>query len=150
MSNLISLFTNIYCTMKLIFTALFFSLFCVCLIANSNTNQAAILFIFEGSDWCTNCARLEKKILTDSAFQQQINLLDIKLERIDFPQRKKLPPEVKEHNNRIAEKFEFDGSFPTLIIARLDNNQYRRIYYQNENVEEMLSMIKDNLYKLYE
>jgi len=142
--------TSIVYTMKLIITTLLFGLSGLGLIANSDGHISVILYVFEGSDWCTNCARLEKKILNDSAFQQQINLLDIKLERIDFPQRKKLPSDVKEHNDRIAEKFEFDGVFPTLIIARQDTTQYRRIYYQNENVEEMLSMIKDNLQKLYE
>jgi len=110
----------------------------------------SVLYIFEGSDWCTHCAKLEKNILNNEAFQKEIGLLNVKLERIDFPQRTKLPPEVRKYNDEIAEKFGFDGTFPTLILARLDSDRTRRIYYHNENVEEMLQMIRNNLQLLYE
>lgn len=118
--------------------------------ANSGIQSRVVLYVFEGSDWCTNCARLEKKILADTGFQREISLLNIKMERIDFPQRIKLSSEIKEYNDRVAEKFGFDGTFPTLIIVRTDTDQYRRIDYQNESADEMLLKIRNNLKLLYE
>lgn len=110
----------------------------------------AVLYVFEGSDWCTHCARLEKNILTNEAFLKEIGLLNIKLERIDFPQRAKLSPEIKKYNDKIAEKFGFDGTFPTLILAGMDSEKARKIIYHNESVAEMLQMIRNNLNLLYE
>jgi len=136
--------------MKLLIAVLVCSFFCSNLNMKPDLPPAAVLYVFEGSDWCNNCARLEKKILTDSIFQKQISTLEIELERIDFPQRKKLPSELMEYNQKIAEKFGFDGVFPTLIIARTDTEHYLRIYYQNESVEDMLIMITNNLDILYE
>jgi len=117
---------------------------------NPDLKSQTILYVFEGSDWCTNCARLEKKILTDSTFKREISLLKIKVERIDFPQRKKLPSDLKTYNDRIAEKFGFDGTFPTLILFRTDTDRSAQIYYHNESVEEMLRMIHNNMELLYE
>ena len=110
----------------------------------------AVLYVFEGSDWCTNCARLEKNVLADASFLDQINLLDIRIERIDFPQRKNLPEEIREHNIQVAEKYAFDGIYPGLVIARTDSDRYLRIRYINETVDEMLVLIRENLSLLYE
>lgn len=126
------------------------SLCFLCLAGLSDEKPGAVLYVFEGSDWCTNCARFEKRILVDQSFQSRIGLLNIKLERIDFPQRKKLPVESRKQNDRVAEKFGFDGVFPSLIIVRPDNEMYRRIYYKNENVDEILRLIMENLALLYE
>jgi thiol-disulfide isomerase/thioredoxin len=117
---------------------------------NPGIPSQVVLYIFEGSDWCTNCARLERKILADTVFQREISLLKVKVERIDFPQRTKLPSDLKEYNDRIAEKFGFDGTFPTLIIFRTETDRSRRIFYHNESVEEMIQMIRNNLKLLYE
>jgi hypothetical protein len=62
----------------------------------------------------------------------------------------KLPSDIKEYNDRIAEKFGFDGTFPTLILVRMDTYRYRRLYYHNESVDELLLMIRNNLEWLYE
>jgi hypothetical protein len=111
---------------------------------------SAVLYVFEGSDWCTSCARLEKRILVDPSFMNQIDQLNIRIERIDFPQRKKIPAETKQYYDQVAEKFSFDGVFPSLFIIRPDNDKYRRIYFKNESADEMLLMIRDNLAVLYE
>jgi hypothetical protein len=112
--------------------------------------EEAVLYIFEGSDWCTHCARLEKNILTDEVFLKEIGALNIKLERIDFPQRTQLPPEIRKYNDEIAEKYGFDGTFPTLILVRMDSEKARKIIYHNESVETMLQLIRNNLQLLYE
>ncbi len=100
------------------------------------------LIVFEGSDWCSNCQRLEKNILMDNIFLEQLEKLSIQIEKIDFPQRKKLPVETKNYNNMIAEKYNFDGTFPTIIISRTDALIFQKIIYSNQSVEELMSEIK--------
>jgi thioredoxin-related protein len=106
------------------------------------------LIIFEGSDWCPGCIRLEKNILNDSAFIQYLNHNDIELVKIDFPQQKKISKAQKLHNQQIAEKYNFEGVFPTIIISRSDTLFYDKIFYRNESIEEIESVIGHKLQML--
>lgn len=99
------------------------------------------LIVFEGSDWCAHCYRLEKEILNDSLFMTQIQTHSVVIERIDFPQRKKLSDKTRLYNNSIAEKYAFDGNFPTIILARTDSFSYRKINYTNQPIAKFLAEI---------
>lgn len=99
------------------------------------------LIVFEGSDWCARCRNLEQSVLSDTTFLHQLDRNSIRIEIIDFPQRKKLSGETKEYNQAVAEKYAFDGSFPTLILTRTDTIIYRRITYSNESTAEILAQI---------
>lgn len=99
------------------------------------------LIVFEGSDWCARCRSLEQTVLSDTSFLHQLDRNFIRIEKIDFPQRKKITPEAKLYNETVAEKYAFDGSFPTLILTRNDTLIYRRIKYSDENTAEILAQI---------
>jgi thioredoxin-related protein len=103
------------------------------------------LIIFEGSDWCANCIRLEKNILNDTSFLQYLKYKNIKLMKIDFPQRKKLSNEQKLNNEQIAGKYDFKWVFPTVIISRSDTLFFEKIYYQNQSVKEIEAVIQHKL-----
>ncbi len=90
------------------------------------------LFVFEGSDWCVNCRRLEKNILSDTKFVSFLEQKHITLRRVDFPQRKVLDAQTKKHNETLAEQYNFDGAFPTLILSREDTLLFRKIYYNKK------------------
>ena len=63
------------------------------------------LVVFEGSDWCNNCIRFEKKVLSNKSFIHFTDVKKIEIERIDFPQRKKLDKEIKDYNRSNIDKF---------------------------------------------
>lgn len=109
-----------------------------------------ILYVFSGSDWCANCIDLEKKIISDPLFQSSLKIHHIQLQVIDFPQRKKLKAEVVKYNNSIAEKFNFDGVYPTLIVFSSDSKKYKQVAFQNESVEAFLNKIIREASHLYE
>ena len=73
--------------------------------------STAVLYVFTGSDWCADCRRLKKNVLSDSVFIASMERNKIKIEIIDFPQRIKLSPEVVKHNEAVAETFGFQGIF---------------------------------------
>lgn len=117
----------------------FLSLAFVMIMAFSLYGQSAtqkkspiILYVFSGSDWCTNCIKLERRVLSDSLFLEKLVRHDLKLEKIDFPQRRKLAAEVKKYNESIAEKFGFNGVFPTLILFSSLSGKHKFITYENE------------------
>ena len=99
------------------------------------------LIVFEGSDWCARCRSLEQTVLSDTSFLHQLDRNYIRIEKIDFPQRKKIAAEAKLYNQTVAEKYAFDGSFPTLILTRTDTFIYRRIKYSDETTAEILAQI---------
>lgn len=104
------------------------------------------LLIFTGSDWCPNCRRLEKKILNDSVF---INFTRdrLSIQFADFPQHKKLDTETIEQNKALAEKYHFQGIYPTILILDESGNVKREIYYRNQSATEFIDQLKDILQK---
>ena len=106
------------------------------------------LIVFEGSDWCSNCRRLEKEILAKDDFMQFLNQHNIEIQRIDFPQRKKLSEEEKKYNASMAEKYAFSGVYPTLFLSRADTFKYEKVAYINQSVDEFTSQIAQKIEQL--
>jgi thiol-disulfide isomerase/thioredoxin len=113
-----------------------------------NNEIAYRLIVFEGSDWCSNCRRLEKEILAKDDFMQFLKLHNIELERIDFPQRKKLSEEQKKYNASMAEKYAFGGVYPTLFLSRTDTFKYEKVFYKTQSVDEFTSQIAQKIEQL--
>lgn len=106
------------------------------------------LYVFEGSDWCTNCKRLDKNVLSQSAFQDFLQAQKIELVLVDFPQRKKLSKEQRETNEKIAEKFAFEGAYPTLVLEKTEGLAYTKLAYQNEAIGEFTHKLQTTLTQL--
>ena len=69
----------------------------------------------------------------------------IAIERIDFPQRKKMSSEQIEFNSFVAEKYSFDGQYPTLILARNDKLLFSKLSYLNQSVDEMIDDLNSTI-----
>lgn len=83
--------------------------------------------------------------MNDTTFIEYLNDKNIKLIKIDFPQRKKLSKEQKLYNKQIAEKYNFEGVFPTIIISRSDTLFFDKIDFQNQSVEEIIAVMQHKL-----
>jgi hypothetical protein len=110
----------------------------------------SILYVFEGSDWCANCRRLEKNILTDTAFLALLDSNKVLIERLDFPQRKKLARETVSYNQSMSEKLGFNGDFPTLVIYSRKSQKYTTLRYTNQDTAEFSTVLLGELKKLNE
>ncbi len=114
-----------------------------CMAFTPTTNPGKFkLIIFEGSDWCANCQRLEKKVLTTPSFLTYMKENNIALEKVDFPQHKKLSKETRKYNDEVADRYSFDGSFPTMILSRTDTFAFSKITYTNDSPQELLDQLK--------
>jgi len=80
-----------------------------------------VLLVFSGSDWCQPCIRFEKKVLNDEAFRQFAGT-HLTLEKADFPQRKKLPPDQVRRNEQLAAQYNPEGMFPHVVLLRPDRS----------------------------
>lgn len=113
-----------------------------------DNEQKYQLIIFEGSDWCSNCIRLEKNILSNEVFIDYLKDHDIELLRVDFPQRKKIDKQQRKVNEAIAEKYEFQGVFPSIILSKTNSLDYKHIKYNNQTTEEIQEEIQLKLEQL--
>lgn len=118
--------------MRLIFSCL---LICISLLINAQDWQSDfeiakrnatdknknIILVFQGSDWCAPCIKLEKEIWSSDEFKDYAKDNFILL-KADFPRKKanKLTDEQQEKNNKLAEKYNKQGFFPLVVV--LDKN----------------------------
>ena len=86
----------------------------------SEKNQKIIL-VFQGSDWCAPCIKLDMGIWSTEEFKSYANDNYVML-KADFPRKKKnqLSKEQQEKNNMLAEKYNQQGYFPLVVV--LDKN----------------------------
>jgi len=120
--------------MKRFFLSTCLSFFCFCVglsqewntdieVAKSKANkqQQNIVLVFQGSDWCAPCIKLDKEIWSTEIFKTYAKDHFVMLQA-DFPRRKKnrLPKEQQDHNNKLAETYNKNGHFPLVVV--LDKN----------------------------
>ncbi|TMU56756.1 thioredoxin fold domain-containing protein [Flagellimonas algicola] len=103
------------------------------------------LILFEGSDWCVNCIRLEKNVLSNAAFITYAENHGISIERIDFPQRKELDEATQLYNAEMAEKYNFQGIFPTLILEKADTKETLTLEYLDQSCSDFIAQLSSNL-----
>jgi len=76
-----------------------------------------IILVFQGSDWCAPCIKLDREVFQSEAFQLYAKDHFVMLEA-DFPRKKKntLPENQQKKNNALAEKYNPRGIFPFVVI----------------------------------
>ena len=86
-------------------------------------NQADIMMVFAGSDWCKPCIQFKKDILLSEDFSKYAEGKMAVL-YLDFPARKKnrLSEEQTVHNEALAEKYNRSGVFPKILVVDADEN----------------------------
>lgn len=109
------------------------------LAAEQNKN---IVIVFSGSDWCAPCIKLDKNIWQSDAFKKEAgdNWIIVKA---DFPRKKAntLSKEQSEHNRKLAEKFNLEGSFPLVVVLDKTGKVLGKMGFKNVSPEEYIKMI---------
>jgi thioredoxin-related protein len=80
-----------------------------------------IVLVFQGSDWCAPCIKLERTIWESENFKALAKNSFVML-KADFPRKKKnqLEKVQQEKNNALAEAYNPNGYFPYVVV--LDEN----------------------------
>lgn len=87
----------------------------------ATAENKTILLVFQGSDWCLPCKKLEKYIWNTDTFKKYSKEHYVML-KADFPRRKSnnLSQDQIRSNEILAEKYNKKGIFP--LVAILDNS----------------------------
>ncbi len=105
----------------------------------ATSNNASILMVFAGSDWCRPCMQFKKEVLETSQFVKYANQ-KLEVLYLDFPAKKKnrLSPEVTKHNEALAEKYNRSGVFPKVVLVDANGNVLKDIAYTNQNADQFI------------
>lgn len=76
-----------------------------------------IVLVFQGSDWCTPCIKLDRAIWSTDEFKKYAKTHYVMLQA-DFPRKKKnrLPEAQQAKNNKLAETYNSKGYFPHVVV----------------------------------
>ncbi len=76
--------------------------------------EKALLLVFTGSDWCVWCQKMENEVFERDAFESHASSTTISV-RVDFPQRRKLPPRQQRKNDLLKAAWKVEA-LPTVIL----------------------------------
>ncbi|MGY8749853.1 MAG: thioredoxin fold domain-containing protein [Pirellulales bacterium] len=84
-------------------------------IKRAKLDKKDVIFLFTGSDWCPPCKKLEKEVLSEKEFLEEISKQYV-LIMLDFPKNSPQAPELAKQNDGYSKKFGIE-SFPTLVLT---------------------------------
>lgn len=84
-----------------------------------------VLLDFTGSDWCPYCKELHAKVLTTKVFEDYADT-NLVLVEVDFPRTTKQPPELKQANAALAQKYKITV-YPTVIVLGPKGKQLKKV-----------------------
>ena len=115
----------------------------------AQTEHKPIFLVFEGSDWCAPCKKLERYILSSEDFKAYAKD-HLVLLKADFPRRKKnrLLEAQQKHNDALAAQYNPEGVFPTVIILDAQGNVLGRTgYLRHKSPQFYINWIKEKTHQ---
>ena len=102
-----------------------------------------IILVFSGSDWCAPCIKLDKEIWSSTEFQELIKG-EFVMFRADFPRKTKnsLDKNQQLQNNNLAEKYNENGFFPSVVVLDSHEKILGRLGYEKTTPELYFKKLK--------
>jgi thioredoxin-related protein len=101
-----------------------------------------IVLVFQGSDWCAPCIKLDREIWQTEEFRSYANENYILL-KADFPRKKKnkLSSELEMSNNELAEKYNKQGYFPLVVVLNHKGKVLGTTGYKKTTPSEYIKLL---------
>lgn len=108
----------------------------------ASTEGKPIVLVFQGSDWCAPCIKLDKEIWSTDAFKNYAKEHFVML-KADFPRRSKnkLTTEQQEKNNKLAETYNPEGYFPLVVVLDKNGTVLGKTGYKKTTPEEYIKTL---------
>jgi thioredoxin-related protein len=108
----------------------------------ASTQNRPIILVFQGSDWCAPCIKLEKEIWSSQEFIAYSNEHYI-LVKADFPKSKKnaLDPIQQEKNSKLAETYNKNGYFPFVVVLDKSGKVLGSLGYKKVKPTEFINIL---------
>lgn len=102
-----------------------------------------LILVFQGSDWCAPCMKLEKEIWSSPKFIAYANEHYV-LMKADFPRKKSnsLDAKQQEQNNKLAETYNKNGFFPLVVIFDKNTKVLGTTGYKNISPNAFIELLQ--------
>jgi thioredoxin-related protein len=109
----------------------------------ANSEDKPILLVFQGSDWCAPCIKLDREVWSQPEFTAYAKSHWVLL-KADFPRRSKnaLSPEQAKANASLAERYNKNGIFPFVVVLDKDGRVLGETSYQKIGPEGYIRLIE--------
>lgn len=109
----------------------------------SRAGNKRIILVFQGSDWCAPCIKLDKRIWSSEEFQKYASDHFVML-LADFPRKKqnRLSVEQKNKNEQLAETYNRNGYFPLVVVLDKEGKVLGQTGYKNISVQEYINLLE--------
>ncbi|MFD0988517.1 thioredoxin family protein [Mariniflexile jejuense] len=97
----------------------------------ASKNNQNIVLVFQGSDWCAPCIKLDKEIWSTQEYQNLAKNHFVML-KADFPRKKanKLSEEQELQNKKLAETYNNQGYFPYVVVLNKNGKVLGSLGYE--------------------
>ena len=108
----------------------------------ASEKNVPIILVFQGSDWCAPCIKLDKEIWSTQEFIEYANEHYVML-KADFPRKKKnaLEKEQQEKNNKLAENYNKNGYFPFVVVLNNEGKVLNELGYKKSNPNDYIKLL---------
>lgn len=98
-----------------------------------------IILVFQGSDWCAPCIKLDKQVWSTEEFKAYAKT-NFEMVQVDFPRRKKnrLSKEQQAKNNSLAATYNPRGIFPFVVLLNKKGEKIGETGYKRMSVKEYI------------
>lgn len=101
-----------------------------------------IILVFQGSDWCAPCIKLDREVWSTKAFKTYAKKNYIML-KADFPRKKSnaLSESQTKANAVLAEKYNKQGYFPFVVVLDSNGNVLGETGYKKTTPEKYIDLL---------
>ena len=102
-----------------------------------------IVLVFQGSDWCAPCIKLDREVWSQPEFQQYAASHWVMLQA-DFPRRSQntLPSEQAKANAALAERYNKNGIFPFVVVMDKTGLVLGEVSYKKIGAQGYIALIE--------
>lgn len=105
----------------------------------ASTEDKPIILVFQGSDWCAPCIKLDRQVWSTAVFKEYASEHYVMLQA-DFPRKKEnslLETQAKA-NAKLAETYNKNGIFPLVVVLDANGNVLGKTGYKKTTPEQYI------------
>lgn len=109
---------------------------------SASKNNQHIILVFQGSDWCAPCIKLDREIWSTPEFINYANQ-HFTLLKADFPRKSKnkLTESQQKKNNELMETYNKQGYFPFVAVLNKNGTVLGTTGYKKTTPSEYIKLL---------
>ena len=105
----------------------------------ASTEDKPIILVFQGSDWCAPCIKLDRQVWSTDTFKEYASEHYVMLQA-DFPRKREnsLSETQTKANTKLAETYNKNGIFPFVVVLDAKGNVLGKTGYKKTTPEQYI------------